>query len=218
MALILTSGAFTAGGPIPSKYTCDGADVSPALAWSGAPPGTVAFALIADDPDAPAGTWVHWVLFNLPGSLTALPEGVPKTEQLRRPGRRAPGPERLSTHRLWRPVPAAGQGAPLLLQALRARRGAAAQGRRHQAGRGARDARPRAGRDVADGHVRAARPLAAAPRVAGGRGATDLPRSRRSRTPPPSRLRARSWSSAGCSCCAGRRSRGSICPAWRGAC
>ena len=82
MALILTSGAFTAGGVIPAKHSCDGADVSPSLAWSGPPPGTVAFALIADDPDAPAGTWVHWVLFNLPGSLTALPEGVPKTDQL----------------------------------------------------------------------------------------------------------------------------------------
>ena len=82
MALILTSGAFAAGGAIPAKYTCDGSDVSPALAWSGAPAGTAAFALIADDPDAPAGTWVHWVLFNLPGSLTALPEDVAKTDQL----------------------------------------------------------------------------------------------------------------------------------------
>ena len=57
MALILTSGAFTAGGVIPAKHSCDGADVSPSLAWSGTPPGTVAFALIADDPDAPAGTF-----------------------------------------------------------------------------------------------------------------------------------------------------------------
>jgi len=82
VALILTSGAFAAGGAIPAKYTCDGADVSPRLAWSGAPAGTAAFALIADDPDAPAGTWVHWVLFNLPGNLTALPEDVAKTDQL----------------------------------------------------------------------------------------------------------------------------------------
>jgi Raf kinase inhibitor-like YbhB/YbcL family protein len=82
VALILTTGAFTAGGSIPSKYTCDGADVSPALSWSGTPAGTVAFALIADDPDAPAGTWVHWVLFNLPGTATSLPEGVAKTDQL----------------------------------------------------------------------------------------------------------------------------------------
>jgi len=82
VSLILTSGAFTAGGVIPAKHSCDGADISPSLAWSGTPPGTVALALIADDPDAPAGTWVHWVLFNLPGSLTALPEGVAKTDQL----------------------------------------------------------------------------------------------------------------------------------------
>lgn len=82
MAFILTSGAFTTGGVIPAKYSCDGADVSPPLAWSGMPPGTAAFALIADDPDAPAGTWVHWVLFNLPANVTALPEGVAKTDQL----------------------------------------------------------------------------------------------------------------------------------------
>ena len=80
MALILTSGAFQAGGVIPAKHSCDGADVSPSLAWSGVPAGTAAYALIADDPDAPAGTWVHWVLFNLPGSVVALPEGVSKTD------------------------------------------------------------------------------------------------------------------------------------------
>jgi len=82
MALVLTSGAFTAGGGIPARHGCDGANVSPALAWSGAPPGTVALALIVDDPDAPAGTWVHWVLYNLPASVAALPEGVPATERL----------------------------------------------------------------------------------------------------------------------------------------
>jgi Raf kinase inhibitor-like YbhB/YbcL family protein len=80
MALLLTSGAFPAGGGIPARYTCDGTDVSPALAWSGTPAGTAAFALLVDDPDAPGGTWVHWVLFNLPGTLTALPEGVPGTD------------------------------------------------------------------------------------------------------------------------------------------
>ncbi len=83
MALILTTTAFPAGGGIPAKYTCDGADVSPALSWGGTPAGTASFALIADDPDAPAGTWVHWVVFNLPGTLAALPEGVAKTDQLR---------------------------------------------------------------------------------------------------------------------------------------
>ena len=82
MAIILSTAAFPAGGSIPAKYTCDGADVSPALAWGGTPAGTVSFALIADDPDAPAGTWVHWVLFNLPGTSAALPENVPKTDQL----------------------------------------------------------------------------------------------------------------------------------------
>ncbi len=76
----IESSAFTAGQPIPQKYTCEGADVSPALSWSGAPQGTKTFALIADDPDAPVGTWVHWVLFNLPASTQSLPEGVPKTD------------------------------------------------------------------------------------------------------------------------------------------
>jgi len=82
MAFRLSSPAFGEGAAIPAKHTCDGSDLSPALAWSGAPPAAKAFALIADDPDAPAGTWVHWVLFNLPASLVALPENVPKTETL----------------------------------------------------------------------------------------------------------------------------------------
>jgi Raf kinase inhibitor-like YbhB/YbcL family protein len=83
MALVLSSSAFTDGATIPGKHTCDGEDVSPALTWSGAPDGTAAFALIADDPDAPSGTWVHWVLYNLPADVTALPEGLEKKEQLR---------------------------------------------------------------------------------------------------------------------------------------
>ena len=82
MTLILTGGAFAAGAAIPARHSCDGADVSPALAWSGAPAGTAAWALIAEDPDAPGGSWVHWVLFNLPAGTTALPEGVAKTERL----------------------------------------------------------------------------------------------------------------------------------------
>ena len=73
----LTSSAFTEGALIPSRYTCDGDDLSPALAWSGAPAGTTAYALIMDDADAPVGLWVHWVLFNLPADVTSLPEGVP---------------------------------------------------------------------------------------------------------------------------------------------
>ncbi len=76
----IESSAFGSGQPIPQKYTCDGPDVSPPLSWSDAPPGTKTFALIADDPDAPMGTWVHWVIFSLPPQTNALPEGVAKTE------------------------------------------------------------------------------------------------------------------------------------------
>src|SRR6266540_1402431 len=82
MAFSLTSTAFTDGAAIPVKYTCDGADVSPPLAWSGAPAGTKSFALICDDPDAPRGTWVHWVLFNLPAQEKELAEGTPTSARL----------------------------------------------------------------------------------------------------------------------------------------
>jgi hypothetical protein len=67
---------------IPKQFTCDGTDVSPALEWSGAPENTKSFSLIADDPDAPVGTWVHWVLYDLPADAKQLAEGVPKDEQL----------------------------------------------------------------------------------------------------------------------------------------
>lgn len=77
MAITLTSSAFEEGGAIPSKYTCDGADVSPPLSWAGVPEGTESLALISDDPDAPMGTWVHWVLFNLPPDATELAENIP---------------------------------------------------------------------------------------------------------------------------------------------
>jgi len=78
----LTSSGFAAGEAIPSQYTCKGTDISPALAWSGAPANTASFALIMDDPDAPAGTWVHWVIWNIPASAHSLVEGVAKREQL----------------------------------------------------------------------------------------------------------------------------------------
>jgi Raf kinase inhibitor-like YbhB/YbcL family protein len=87
MALAISSSSFPAEGNIPSKYTCDGGDVSPALSWTGAPAGTQSFALIADDPDAPAGTWTHWVLFDLPASTTGLPEGVSQSDELPGGGR-----------------------------------------------------------------------------------------------------------------------------------
>lgn len=82
MALTLKSTAFQEGDAIPSSYTCDGVDVSPELAWAGAPKGTKSFALICDDPDAPVGTWVHWVIFNIPTDATGLPRGVPTTGEL----------------------------------------------------------------------------------------------------------------------------------------
>ena len=74
--LLIASSAFEEGGDIPVKYTCDGDDVSPPLAWSGIPEGAQSLALIVDDPDAPGGTWVHWVLFNIPAEQEGLPEGV----------------------------------------------------------------------------------------------------------------------------------------------
>jgi Raf kinase inhibitor-like YbhB/YbcL family protein len=80
--LTLTSTAFSDGAAIPAKYTCDGQDLSPPLRWSHLPQGTKSIALICDDPDAPVGTWVHWVLYGLSGSTTELPEGVPASEAL----------------------------------------------------------------------------------------------------------------------------------------
>jgi Raf kinase inhibitor-like YbhB/YbcL family protein len=74
--LTVTSKAFPSGGPIPVDMTCDGADRSPPLTWSAPPAGTRAFAVIVDDPDARAGTFTHWVAFNLPGETLALPEAV----------------------------------------------------------------------------------------------------------------------------------------------
>jgi Raf kinase inhibitor-like YbhB/YbcL family protein len=78
----LESPAFAAGAAIPAAYTCEGADHSPPLAWSDVPAATQSFTLIVDDPDAPAGVWVHWVLFDLPGSTRALPEGLPPRDTL----------------------------------------------------------------------------------------------------------------------------------------
>jgi Raf kinase inhibitor-like YbhB/YbcL family protein len=76
----LSSLAFKESAMIPPKYTCDDDDVSPPLEWSGVPEGTKTFALICDDPDAPMGTWVHWVIFNLPGTGQSLKEGIPASE------------------------------------------------------------------------------------------------------------------------------------------
>ena len=86
MTLTLSSSAFTQGHPIPKKYTGEGEDVSPPLAWSGLPAGTKELALICDDPDAPRDEpWVHWVIYKIPATASGLPEGVPKKSRLKEP-------------------------------------------------------------------------------------------------------------------------------------
>ena len=84
MSLMITSTAFAPNAAIPSLYTCEGKDISPRLAWSGAPAGTTSLALIVDDPDAPDPaapkmTWVHWVLYNIPSAAGGLPEAIRST-------------------------------------------------------------------------------------------------------------------------------------------
>jgi hypothetical protein len=107
----LKSSVFNEGKSIPSLYTCDGKDISPPLEWSGEPDNTKTFALIADDPDAPMGTWVHWVIFNIPSSTHVLSEGIERKKQLsdgsiqgvndfKRPGYGGPCPPS-GTHRYF---------------------------------------------------------------------------------------------------------------------
>lgn len=82
MPIDLTSTSFLPGATIPKEFTGDGADRSPPLRWTAPPSGTRSLALICDDPDAPRGTWVHWVLFNIPADCLELPEGAAKTDSL----------------------------------------------------------------------------------------------------------------------------------------
>ena len=82
MALEISSTAFSEGEMIPTRYTCDGPDVSPDLSWSGVPDAARSLALICDDPDAPMGTWVHWVLFNIPSNADGLPAEIPSDDAL----------------------------------------------------------------------------------------------------------------------------------------
>jgi Raf kinase inhibitor-like YbhB/YbcL family protein len=81
-SLVVTTTAFRDGEPVPVRHTCDGDDLSPALSWTGVPVEARAFALICDDPDAPRGTWVHWLLWNLPSDAVELGEGVPPNPEL----------------------------------------------------------------------------------------------------------------------------------------
>lgn len=112
MAMELKTSAFDAGGMIPRAYTCDGGNQSPAISWSGVPDGATSLALLCEDPDAPSGTWTHWVLFNLPASLRELPDGVPAAGRLEggglqgkndfgRIGYGGPCPPRGTTHRYF---------------------------------------------------------------------------------------------------------------------
>ena len=105
----ITSSAFNNGAAIPSIYSCKGDDISPPLHWEGEPEGTVSFALICDDPDAPMGTWVHWVYYNIPSSIHDLPQafetgrepsagGVQGMTSFRRTGYGGPCPPEGSTH------------------------------------------------------------------------------------------------------------------------
>jgi Raf kinase inhibitor-like YbhB/YbcL family protein len=108
----LSSPAFTEGEWIPSKQTCDGANISPVLHWGIVPNETHGLALIVDDPDAPFGIFVHWVLYNMPPSLSELPEGLPQmpnihgigtqgTNGFQRVGYNGPCPPRSSVHRYF---------------------------------------------------------------------------------------------------------------------
>ncbi|MBS0634225.1 MAG: YbhB/YbcL family Raf kinase inhibitor-like protein [Verrucomicrobia bacterium] len=112
MALELESSAFANGDTMPIRYTADGADHSPPLIWSGAPKGTKTFALIMDDPDAPVGTWDHWVLFNLPLDTQTLHEALFNREKLPngavqglnswgKVGYNGPSPPKGSSHRYF---------------------------------------------------------------------------------------------------------------------
>ena len=82
MALRLKSSTIEAGSTISRVYTCDGRDISPPLRWENAPPGTKNFALVCDDPDAPMGTWVHWVIYRIPADSDRLAEAIPLAEKL----------------------------------------------------------------------------------------------------------------------------------------
>ena len=82
MAFMLSSPAFEQAKPIPKQYSCEGRDASPPLRWNDVPANAKALALICDDPDAPAGTWVHWVIYDIPAATSELREGVPPDENL----------------------------------------------------------------------------------------------------------------------------------------
>lgn len=106
MAITLTSEAFKEGERIPTRFTCDGADLSPALSWSGVPQDAQSLALVVDDPDAPGRTFVHWVLYNVPAGQAGLTEGehqagIQGRNDFRRLGYNGPCPPPGSPHRYF---------------------------------------------------------------------------------------------------------------------
>jgi Raf kinase inhibitor-like YbhB/YbcL family protein len=131
--LDLRSAAFEEGGAIPARYTCDGQDVSPPLSWSSSPDETRSLALIADDPDAPGGTFVHWVIYNLPPDTRRLPEDVPNREETL-PSGAAQGVNGAGSVGYMGPCPPS--GTQVLLQGLCPRYGAGPR-------RGCHERRPR---------------------------------------------------------------------------
>jgi Raf kinase inhibitor-like YbhB/YbcL family protein len=132
MGFAVTSPSFQNGGSIPKQFTCDGADVSPELQLAAPPPGTQSLALIADDPDAPVGTWVHWVLFDLPADTKALSEGVAKVDQPPSGGRQGRNDFRKVGY--GGPLSASRQTTPIFLSSLCAGRKARFEARSKPAG------------------------------------------------------------------------------------
>lgn len=110
MKLTITSPAFAPGQRVPKRHTGEGEDLSPALAWVGVPQKTVELALIVDDPDAPPGDWVHWVIYKIPASATGLAEGRPRTPTLTDPAGAVQGRNSWGTIGYRGPLPPPGHG------------------------------------------------------------------------------------------------------------
>ncbi len=110
MTISMTSTAFEAGKPIPKEYTGEGQDLSPPLAWSNIPKETKELALICDDPDAPMGTGVHWVLYKIPAEATGLPEGLPRENILKTPAGAQQGVNSFGKMGYGGPMPPPGHG------------------------------------------------------------------------------------------------------------
>ncbi len=107
----LTSSNFQHNQPIPAKHSCEGQDLSPTLKWDGVPSATKSFALICDDPDAPVGSWVHWVIYGIPANTTELPESVAKTDTVAAQGNAKQGMNDFGRVGYGGPCPPRGHGA-----------------------------------------------------------------------------------------------------------